>query len=318
MCDMIDIEKAIAALDWKREPYGLYEPIEYTLASGGKRLRPRLVLLAAEMFGGKEEKVLPAALAIEVFHNFTLLHDDVMDKADIRRGRPTVHVRWNDNTAILSGDQMVIEAYTLLSRVPADRLSETLRLFNKMATEICEGQQYDMEFEGREQVSIEEYMQMIRLKTSVLLATALQIGAYIAGANAAQQKALYEYGINIGLAFQIQDDILDVYGDPRTFGKAIGGDICCNKKTYMLLTALQRADDETRAELEQWLQTQDKSDEKIQAVTDIYTRTGAREVCETVMQLHTHEALSQLNALPQNDATEQLRKLAEKLVMRTM
>ncbi len=315
---MIDIEKAIAALDWKREPYGLYEPIEYTLASGGKRLRPRLVLLAAEMFGGKEEKVLPAALAIEVFHNFTLLHDDVMDKADIRRGRPTVHVRWNDNTAILSGDQMVIEAYTLLSRVPADRLSETLRLFNKMATEICEGQQYDMEFEGREQVSIEEYMQMIRLKTSVLLATALQIGAYVAGANAAQQKALYEYGINIGLAFQIQDDILDVYGDPRTFGKAIGGDICCNKKTYMLLTALQRADDETRAELEQWLQTQDKSDEKIQAVTDIYTRTGAREVCETVMQLHTHEALSQLNALPQNDATEQLRKLAEKLVMRTM
>lgn len=315
---MIDIEKAIAALDWKREPYGLYEPIEYTLASGGKRLRPRLVLLAAEMFGGKEEKVLPAALAIEVFHNFTLLHDDVMDKADIRRGRPTVHVRWNDNTAILSGDQMVIEAYTLLSRVPADRLSETLRLFNKMATEICEGQQYDMEFEGREQVSIEEYMQMIRLKTSVLLATALQIGAYIAGANAAQQQALYEYGINIGLAFQIQDDILDVYGDPKTFGKAIGGDICCNKKTYMLLTALQRADDETRAELEQWLQTQDKSDEKIQAVTDIYTRTGAREVCETVMQLHTHEALSQLNALPQNDATEQLRKLAEKLVMRTM
>ena len=315
---MIDIEKAIAALDWKREPYGLYEPIEYTLASGGKRLRPRLVLLAAEMFGGKEEKVLPAALAIEVFHNFTLLHDDVMDKADIRRGRPTVHVRWNDNTAILSGDQMVIEAYTLLSRVPADRLSETLRLFNKMATEICEGQQYDMEFEGREQVSIEEYMQMIRLKTSVLLATALQIGAYVAGANAAQQKALYEYGINIGLAFQIQDDILDVYGDPRTFGKTIGGDICCNKKTYMLLTALQRADDETRAELEQWLQTQDKSDEKIQAVTDIYTRTGAREVCETVMQLHTHEALSQLNALPQNDATEQLRKLAEKLVMRTM
>ena len=315
---MIDIEKAIAALDWKREPYGLYEPIEYILASGGKRLRPRLVLLAAEIFGGKEEKVLPAALAIEVFHNFTLLHDDVMDKADIRRGRPTVHVRWNDNTAILSGDQMVIEAYTLLSRVPADRLSETLRLFNKMATEICEGQQYDMEFEGREQVSIEEYMQMIRLKTSVLLATALQIGAYVAGANAAQQKALYEYGINIGLAFQIQDDILDVYGDPRTFGKAIGGDICCNKKTYMLLTALQRADDETRAELEQWLQTQDKSDEKIQAVTDIYTRTGAREVCETVMQLHTHEALSQLNALPQNDATEQLRKLAEKLVMRTM
>lgn len=313
---MIDIEKAIAALDWKRDPYGLYEPIEYTLASGGKRLRPRLVLLAAEMFGGKKKEVLPAALAIEVFHNFTLLHDDVMDNAAVRRGRPTVHVRWNDNTAILSGDQMVIEAYKLLGNVPADRLPQTLRLFNKMATEICEGQQYDMEFERREQVSIEEYMQMIRLKTSVLLATALQIGAYIAGASETQQQALYEYGINIGLAFQIQDDILDVYGDPETFGKAIGGDICCNKKTYMLLSAMQRADDATRAELERWLQIQDKPDEKIQAVTDIYTRTGAREVCETVMQLHTHEALSQLDTLPQNDATEQLRKLAEKLAIR--
>lgn len=315
-CTMIDIEKAIAALDWKRDPYGLYEPIEYTLASGGKRLRPRLVLLAAEMFGGKEKEVLPAALAIEVFHNFTLLHDDVMDNAAVRRGRPTVHVRWNDNTAILSGDQMVIEAYKLLGNVPADRLPQTLRLFNKMATEICEGQQYDMEFETREQVSIEEYLHMIRLKTSVLLATALQIGAYIAGASEAQQQALYEYGINIGLAFQIQDDILDVYGDPETFGKAIGGDICCNKKTYILLSALQRADDATRAELERWLQIQDKSDEKIRAVTDIYTRTGAREVCETVMQLHTHEALSQLDTLPQNDATEQLRKLAEKLAIR--
>ena len=313
---MIDIEKAIAALDWKRDPYGLYEPIEYTLASGGKRLRPRLVLLAAEMFGGKEKEVLPAALAIEVFHNFTLLHDDVMDNAAVRRGRPTVHVRWNDNTAILSGDQMVIEAYKLLGNVPADRLPQTLRLFNKMATEICEGQQYDMEFETREQVSIEEYLHMIRLKTSVLLATALQIGAYIAGASETQQQALYEYGINIGLAFQIQDDILDVYGDPETFGKAIGGDICCNKKTYMFLSAMQRADDATRAELERWLQIQDKPDEKIQAVTDIYTRTGAREVCETVMQLHTHEALSQLDTLPQNDATEQLRKLAEKLAIR--
>ena len=315
-CTMIDIEKAIAALDWKRDPYGLYEPIEYTLASGGKRLRPRLVLLAAEMFGGKEKEVLPAALAIEVFHNFTLLHDDVMDNAAVRRGRPTVHVRWNDNTAILSGDQMVIEAYKLLGNVPADRLPQTLHLFNKMATEICEGQQYDMEFETREQVSIEEYLHMIRLKTSVLLATALQIGAYIAGASEAQQQALYEYGINIGLAFQIQDDILDVYGDPETFGKAIGGDICCNKKTYMLLSALQRADDATRAELERWLQIQDKPDEKIRAVTDIYTRTGAREVCETVMQLHTHEALSRLDTLPQNDATEQLRKLAEKLAIR--
>ncbi len=314
--DMIDIEQAIKALDWKRKPYGLYEPIEYTLASGGKRLRPQLVLLAAQIFGGKSEEVMPAALAIEVFHNFTLLHDDVMDKAAVRRGRPTVHVRWNDNTAILSGDQMLIEAYKLLGNVPADRLPQTLRLFNKMATEICEGQQYDMEFETRNQVSIEEYMHMIRLKTSVLPAAALQIGAYIAGANESQQQALYEFGINIGLAFQIQDDILDVYGDPKTFGKTIGGDICSNKKTYMLLTALQRADDETRAELERWLETTDRTDGKIRAVTDIYTRTGAREVCESVMQLHTREALTQLDTLPQNAATEQLRSLAEKLQVR--
>ncbi len=312
----MDIEKAVAELDWKREPYGLYEPIEYTLASGGKRLRPQLVLLAAEMFGGKAEDVLSAALAIEVFHNFTLLHDDVMDKADIRRGRPTVHVRWDDRTAILSGDQMIIEAYKLLSQVPENKLLTTLRYFNEMATEICEGQQYDMDFETREDVSIEEYIEMIRLKTSVLLANALRIGAYIAGADEQQQNALYEYGINIGLAFQIQDDILDVYGDPATFGKAIGGDICCNKKTYILLTALQRADDETRTELEQWLKTNDKSAQKIQAVTHIYTRTGAREVCEAVMQAYTREALSALDTLPQTDATDQLRRLAEKLVQR--
>ena len=311
-----DIEKAIASLDWKREPYGLYEPIEYTLASGGKRLRPQLVLTAAEMFGGDEEKVLPAALAIEVFHNFTLLHDDVMDKAQIRRRRETVHVRWNDNTAILSGDEMMIEAYKLLSQVPDNLLPKALNLFNKMATEICEGQQYDMEFEGREEVSIEEYIEMIRLKTSVLLATALQLGAYLSGANEQQQEALYQYGINIGLAFQIQDDLLDVYGDPTTFGKAIGGDICCNKKTYILITALQRADNETRAELEHWLEISNQPKEKIATVTDIYTRTGAREVCEAVMQAYTREALSMLDSLPQNNATEQLRKLADRLVSR--
>lgn len=311
-----DIEKAIASLDWKREPYGLYEPIEYTLASGGKRLRPQLVLTAAEMFGGDEGKVLPAALAIEVFHNFTLLHDDVMDKAPIRRGRETVHVRWNDNTAILSGDEMMIEAYKLLSQVPDNLLPKALSLFNKMATEICEGQQYDMEFEGREEVSIEEYIEMIRLKTSVLLATALQLGAYLSGANEQQQEALYQYGINIGLAFQIQDDLLDVYGDPATFGKAIGGDICCNKKTYILITALQRADNEARAELEHWLGINNQPKEKIAAVTNIYTRTGAREVCEAVMQAYTREALSMLDSLPQNNATEQLRQLADRLVSR--
>ena len=193
----MDINKEILNLDWKREPYGLYEPIEYTLAAGGKRVRPQLAMIASQLFGGKDEEVLPAALALEVFHNFTLLHDDVMDKADVRRGRPTVHVKWNENTAILSGDQMLIEAYKLLSGVPADKLPTVLQLFNKMATEICEGQQYDVDFENQESVALDDYLKMIRLKTAVLLATALKMGSYIAGASTEQQEMLYEFGINI-------------------------------------------------------------------------------------------------------------------------
>lgn len=321
---MIDINKAIESLDWDRAPRGLYEPIEYTLASGGKRLRPTLALIAAETImnggllnGDAIEHVLPAALALEVFHNFTLLHDDVMDKAEVRRGRPTVHVKWNDNTAILSGDQMLIEAYKLLSDVPADKLPQVLKWFNEMATGICEGQQYDVDFEHMSQVNIDDYMMMIEKKTSVLLAYAMKIGGYIAGATPEQQEALYQYGLHIGLAFQIQDDILDVYGDPKTFGKAIGGDILCNKKTFLLLTALENADAESKAELLQWLMATDCDKEKIAAVTALYNRLGVREAGETVMEEHTAEALAQLDKLPQNKATEQLRELAEQLVTRT-
>jgi len=314
---MVNIEQEIAKLDWKREPKGLYEPIGYTLESGGKRLRPQLAILASEAFGGKDEDVLPAALALEVFHNFTLLHDDVMDRADVRRGRPTVHVRWNDNTAILSGDQMLIEAYKLLSRVPADKLPEVLRLFNKMGTEICEGQQYDVDFEAKQDTTIDDYLMMIRRKTSVLLATALQIGAYIAGADAQAQDALYQYGINLGLAFQIQDDILDCWGDPATFGKAIGGDITCNKKTYVLLTALHTADPSTRLELEHWLHAvHAPKEDKILAVTGLYNRLGIRQVCEEVVEQYTRKALDCLQDLPSNNATQALRTLAEKLIKR--
>ena len=313
---MIDINQVIESLDWSKEPKGLYEPIGYTLASGGKRIRPTLALIAAELFGGKENEVLPAALALEVFHNFTLLHDDVMDRAQVRRGRPTVHVKWDDNTAILSGDQMLIEAYRLLSGVPADKLPQVLRWFNDMATGICEGQQYDVDFEHSAQVQLADYMKMIELKTSVLLAYALKIGGYIAGANAAQQEALYQYGLHIGLAFQIQDDILDVYGDPKTFGKAIGGDICCNKKTFLLLTALSKADAASKAELNRWLAISDRDQEKIAAVTALYDRLGVRAEAESVMEEHTAFALKQLEALPQNEATERLRQLAEKLVNR--
>ena len=320
---MIDINKVIASLDWEKEPKGLYEPIAYAMASGGKRLRPTLALVAAESIinggllnGGVIDDVMPAALALEIFHNFTLLHDDVMDKASVRRGRETVHVKWDANTAILSGDQMLIEAYKMIAKVPSDKVRRTLEMFNEMATGVCEGQQYDVDFEHASQVSIEDYMMMIEKKTSVLLAYAMKIGGYIAGANESQQEALYQYGLHIGLAFQIQDDILDVYGDPKTFGKAIGGDIRANKKTFLLLTAMETADAESRAELLQWMMSTGRDEEKIAAVTEIYNKLRVREAGEVVMEEHTALALSQLDKLPQNDATETLRELAEKLATR--
>lgn len=310
----MNINEAIAQLDWKRQPYGLYEPIEYTLAAGGKRVRPQLAMIASQLFDGNDEDVLPAALALEIFHNFTLLHDDVMDHAEVRRGRPTVHIKWNENTAILSGDQMLIEAYKMLAQVPADKLPKVLHLFNKMATEICEGQQYDVDFESQEHVAIDDYLLMIRLKTSVLLATALQMGAYIAGAAEQEQNALYQFGIHIGLAFQIQDDILDVWGDPATFGKAIGGDIACNKKTFVTLTALQLADEDSRHALHTWLsQTMQDNVEKIAAVTAIYDRLEVRAECEKRVVKLTQQALAYLSTLPQNAAADQLRQLADKL-----
>lgn len=306
----MDVNALVEQLDWTREPKGLYEPIAYTLAAGGKRLRPTLVLIANTLFGGNAEDAVPAALAIEVFHNFTLLHDDVMDKAAIRRGRPTVHIKWNENTAILSGDQMLIEAYKLLAKLPDEKLPETMRLFNKMATEICEGQQYDVDFETQDNVQIEDYIMMIRLKTSVLLATALEIGAYLADASLEQRKLIYDFGVNLGIAFQIQDDWLDVYGDPETFGKAIGGDILCNKKTYIRLVAQSKVDNWTFDEL--------VGQEKINKVTEIYTSTGAKQICEQAIQDYTKRALDSLNKVIGNEEQlNTLRDLAAKLIART-
>lgn len=308
---MIDVNAEIGKLDWSREPQGLYEPIGYTLAAGGKRVRPQLALLATKLFGGNEEDVLPAALALEVFHNFTLLHDDVMDKAQVRRGRPTVHVKWNANTAILSGDQMMIEAYKLLSQVPEDKLATTLRLFNQMATEICEGQQYDVDFESRTDVTISEYMEMIRLKTSVLLATALKIGAYIAGATDEQQEQIYNYGIHLGLAFQIQDDMLDCYGDQATFGKAIGGDIAENKKTYLWLTAAQKG------AIDELAMREESMTQRFERILAIYDRLGVKAAAQEAIRLQTNQAINCLDALPQNQYTDQLRAMAHKLEERT-
>ncbi len=313
----MDIQEKISRINWQREPEGLYAPIAYTMAAGGKRIRPQLAMIACQLFGGNPEEVAPAAMALEVFHNFTLLHDDVMDHAEVRRGRPTVHIQWDENTAILSGDQMLIEAYKLLAGVPAPMLPEVLQMFNKMATEVCEGQQYDVDFEKQDQVPIADYLKMIRLKTAVLLATALKMGAYIAGADTQAQDALYQFGINIGLAFQIQDDILDVWGDPTTFGKAVGGDISCNKKTFVLLTAMQMANDVQRHELSDWLeQVLDDNAEKITCVTNIYNQIGVREACNKVVEEYTQQALNILDNLPQNAATDELRNLAKKLYNR--
>ena len=313
---MIDCNAAIAALDWSKEPHGLYAPIAYALSSGGKRLRMQLVLAGCRLAGGNEQDALPFAEAIEVFHNFTLLHDDVMDRADVRRSKPTVHVKWNDNTAILSGDQMLIEAYKLLEGVPAQHLPQLLNLFTKTATEICEGQQYDVDFEQRNDVQISDYIEMIRLKTSVLLAAALKGGAIIGGATEAEQEALYNYGIHLGLAFQIQDDLLDCFGDPATFGKAIGGDISCNKKTYLLLSALHRANHRQYSELTRWLALTSPSAEKIEAVKALYIATQAREAAEQAIEQHTAEALACLSILPDNHETRHLEQMARSLAQR--
>jgi geranylgeranyl diphosphate synthase type II len=313
---MIDVNEAISRLDWSKEPQGLYAPIAYALSSGGKRLRMQLVLSGCRVVGGNEAEALPFAQAIEVFHNFTLLHDDVMDKADVRRGKPTVHVKWNDNTAILSGDQMLIEAYRLLEQVPAAHLPQLLHLFSQTATEVCEGQQYDVDFEQRDDVQISEYIEMIRLKTSVLLAAALKGGGIIGGAGDKEQEALYNYGIHLGLAFQIQDDLLDCFGDPQTFGKAIGGDISCNKKTYLMLSALKNADPAQREQIAGWLAQTTPSQQKIDAMKGLYVATNAREAAEQAIREHTRKALECLQALPDNSEKQRLEAMALSLVNR--
>lgn len=312
------VDAAVKHLDWSKEPHGLYEPIGYTLESGGKRVRPSLALMSYSLFADDVELAIPAALALEVFHNFTLLHDDVMDRAAVRRGRPTVHVRWNDNTAILSGDEMVFEAYRLLEQLPDSCLPKVLHLFTKMATEICEGQQYDVDFEQLPDVEIDRYIDMIRLKTSVLLGTALQIGALLGGADDMAQQALYDFGINLGLAFQIQDDILDVYGDEKTFGKAIGGDILCNKKSYVMLTALHMANASQLDALQSWLEKTDfVPQEKIAAVTALYDEIGVRAVAEQAMQDYTAKAISCLcEVAASNEKKQPLFDLTDRLLHR--
>lgn len=278
-----------------RQPTSLYDPIKYVLSIGGKRIRPVLLLLTYNMYRDDIERVMPTAVGLETYHNYTLLHDDLMDKADMRRGMPTVHRKWDDNTAILSGDSMLVVAFQRVSQCPAENLQDILSLFTMTALEIGEGQQYDMDFENRMDVTEDEYIEMIRLKTSVLLACAVKMGAIMAGASDEDAKNLYAFGEKLGLAFQLQDDLLDVYGDPKVFGKAIGGDITSNKKTYMLINAILRANNEQREELIKWITTDNfDKEEKIKAVTKLYNKIGIRQLCEKKINDYFAEALTYL------------------------
>ena len=271
------INAALAAIPYPDQPVGLYEPIKYVLSLGGKRLRPVLLLLAYQLYRDDLDRAMPAALGLETYHNYTLLHDDLMDRADIRRGRPTVHRVWDENTAILSGDTMLVLAYRLMQ---ACENADVLRLFTKTALEIGEGQQYDMNFERRVDVTEPEYIEMIRLKTSVLLACAAKAGAILGGASDEEASLLYAYAEQVGLAFQLQDDWLDVYGDPAVFGKKIGGDILCDKKTYLLINAWMRADSTQRERLNQWIgHVPEHPEEKVEAVTAIYDELGISSLC---------------------------------------
>ncbi len=314
------IEKSLSELGYAElEPRALFEPIGYTLSLGGKRVRPLLCLLACRLYSDNIATALPIARALEVFHNFTLLHDDLMDKSPIRRGQPTVYRKWNDNTAILSGDAMSIEAYRSLEGIENPQLLfKVLPFFNKMAIEICKGQQYDMDFEEREHVSVAEYIEMIRLKTAVLLGAALRLGALAAGAYDSDAQILDEVGQALGLAFQIQDDYLDVYGDEKTFGKPIGGDIMNGKKTLMLLYTQAKLEREDRAELDRLMQLgQEHKEERISGVRRLYDKAGTPIYAQHEIERLTQEALTKLRGLGlKQERLEPLYQLFDKLTTR--
>lgn len=281
-----------------KPPKELYEPIKYILSLGGKRIRPVLMLMAYNLYKEDVAQIYPTAAGIEIFHNYTLLHDDLMDRADMRRGNKTVHKLWDDNTAILSGDAMLVLAYKYIAACPAPYLKEIIDLFNTTAIEICEGQQYDVDFEKRQDVTEEEYLEMIRLKTAVLLAASLKMGAIQAEASPEDAALLYDFGINIGISFQLQDDFLDVYGDPAVFGKKIGGDILCNKKTYMLIKALELANDTQKRELLSWMELKTfNPDSKIAFFIDLYNKVGINVVCQNKMKQYYDKAMNCLNSV---------------------
>ena len=302
-----------------KEPSKLYEPVDYILKLGGKRLRPVLTLIASELFGTDYKNALPAAMAIEVFHNFSLVHDDIMDDAPLRRGQPTVHEKWDTNTGILSGDVMLINSYEFLEGYDPKVLKELFLVFNKTLIEVCEGQQYDVDFETRTDVTIPEYLKMIEYKTSVLIGAALKMGAIVAGASEANREHVYEFGRNLGIAFQLQDDYLDAFGDPETFGKQVGGDIIENKKTFLYLKALELGtEDDSNQLFELFDHSVQASENKVAAVKELFIKTGSDEATKQEIQKFTQKAFSSLEKI---DASQEgillLRALGTNLMERS-
>ena len=310
------LENAISEIEFPDSPVNLYDPLRYFMKINGKRIRPALTLMAAELFSGRPEEALSAALSIEIFHNFSLIHDDIMDQAPLRRGNQTVHTKWNSNIAILSGDVLFVKAYEKLAEYDGPVLKELLKCFNKTAIEVCQGQQMDMDFETTEIVTIEEYLEMIRLKTSVLLGCALEMGAIIAGESLENRSLIYNFGQHIGIAFQIQDDILDLYADPEKFGKQVGGDVMAGKKTLLILEALNSLSKEAIEELNSILIVEDLP-QRIILLRTFYLHYGIRQKCSERMAFHLDQAMASLEKIKVNSSLkEPLKELAAFLIDR--
>lgn len=311
------IETEIEKQKFGKEPTSLYEPIRYIMGLGGKRLRPLLTLLSYSLFNKDIKRIVPFACAVEAFHNFTLMHDDIMDKAPVRRGKPTVHKKWNLSTAILSGDVMLVKVYELFSRLDDGKFREVVVAFNKCATEVCEGQQWDMEFETLDKVSEKDYLKMIKLKTAVLLGFSLELGAILANASPEHRKALREFGVNIGTGFQLRDDLLDAFADPKKFGKQVGGDIIVNKKTFLLINAIERSNGKQRSELSRWLNVErfDKK-EKVDAIKRIYTNLKIDRLTEQKINYFFTRGFKSLAPLRESFNISQLTEFTQSMINR--
>ena len=309
------IEKEIATFSFPSSPANLYDPLRYFMTLGGKRMRPMLTLMSAKLFHKSEAESMNAALAVELFHNFSLIHDDIMDEAPLRRAKQTVHEKWNSNIAILSGDVLFVKAYELICKNPPHLIPALMQVFNRTAIEVCEGQQMDMDFETRNDVSSEEYIEMIRLKTSVLLGCALEMGAILGETSAENRKALYDFGVHLGIAFQIQDDLLDLYGNPEKVGKKVGGDVLANKKTLLSILAKSKASEKQLTQLS-FLQNEQNDTEKITQTRSIFESLQIQELCKEEMSNHYSFAMTALSRIPQSISYKELEELAEFLFHR--